>query len=625
MAVYDADALEADLLMFDLPTAHASIAKRSALVPLAGGNKASGAEPPSGMAGGCFQTPGKRIGNLTINTIKRGALLSHTRSPLKKVVTTTGPFNVTSRLGGTSPLREAEDKENSPPGQFCPAPLGSSPVMQQRLGKRLGGAMLPDSAPRPAARNALKVDWDTLDNIVNRSAPAVVADPSYAASQNTTADDLEQLLFSQDPESALMPDIFLGYEDLGTDLGSAFRPGMAPPPRPRSSSMVSVQSFSGTRARPKIAITVRSSKRELPALRGGSQLRKMILPGEKAVPARPPAVQAAKRRPTVRDEEPEYTSFINKLNADGTPRRTGACRLCWQSCWTASSRTTSTTRASWRSLRRTSRRSRRSPVLCVYHGSAHSGLVEREIEGLFAEECGGFRPRTSAPEAMCIEEMAARFRTQVKQHYQLLVQVLALCSEIKDAEEKSTVMLKLMSQLQRSVAPENLPPGIQRLHMVLSGIPEEHRKKLTAVSKDDPMLRLKSQIRTLPPIFKHANALDPCAVSKGYFNHLSLFDVEVNPRLAINMAGTLLVDNMPSVDAGERLGWVRADSFLASEDGLLLLGMKKFGLGNWEMIQAQFLPTRATKQIFNRYKNLIARRAPTNPVKVSPRAGRELR
>lgn len=59
----------------------------------------------------------------------------------------------------------------------------------------------------------------------------------------------------------------------------------------------------------------------------------------------------------------------------------------------------------------------------------------------------------------------------------------------------------------------------------------------------------------------------------------------------------------------------RNDSFLAIEDNLLLLGLHRYGLGNWEKIQSHLLPTRTAKQIATRYKNLTARRTPKNPIK----------
>lgn len=46
-----------------------------------------------------------------------------------------------------------------------------------------------------------------------------------------------------------------------------------------------------------------------------------------------------------------------------------------------------------------------------------------------------------------------------------------------------------------------------------------------------------------------------------------------------------------------------------------MLGLKRFGFGNWEKIQSQLLPTRSARQLSIRYKNLATRRAPDNPVK----------
>lgn len=59
----------------------------------------------------------------------------------------------------------------------------------------------------------------------------------------------------------------------------------------------------------------------------------------------------------------------------------------------------------------------------------------------------------------------------------------------------------------------------------------------------------------------------------------------------------------------------RADSFSINEDWLLLLGLRRFGFGNWEKIQSQLLPTRTARQLNIRYKNLATRRAPENPIK----------
>lgn len=60
---------------------------------------------------------------------------------------------------------------------------------------------------------------------------------------------------------------------------------------------------------------------------------------------------------------------------------------------------------------------------------------------------------------------------------------------------------------------------------------------------------------------------------------------------------------------------VRVDSFVPVEDKLLLKGLQRYGIGNLEKIQTQYLPTRMLKQISTRIKNLTYRRTPSNPVK----------
>lgn len=73
---------------------------------------------------------------------------------------------------------------------------------------------------------------------------------------------------------------------------------------------------------------------------------------------------------------------------------------------------------------------------------------------------------------------------------------------------------------------------------------------------------------------------------------------------------------MPLGEKDQSSGADRASRFYNFEDGLLLLGLKKYGLGSWEAIQSNLLPGRTARQIQNRYKNLSCRRAPNNPIKV---------
>lgn len=54
---------------------------------------------------------------------------------------------------------------------------------------------------------------------------------------------------------------------------------------------------------------------------------------------------------------------------------------------------------------------------------------------------------------------------------------------------------------------------------------------------------------------------------------------------------------------------------MACEDKLLLYGLKKYGIGNWESIQNQMIPTKTAKQLQIRFKNMSCRRAINNPFK----------
>ncbi|KAI9021172.1 hypothetical protein DFJ74DRAFT_672120 [Hyaloraphidium curvatum] len=54
---------------------------------------------------------------------------------------------------------------------------------------------------------------------------------------------------------------------------------------------------------------------------------------------------------------------------------------------------------------------------------------------------------------------------------------------------------------------------------------------------------------------------------------------------------------------------------MPEEDSLLALGIFKFGSDDWNEIQAYCLPTRTSKQLKARHKNLVCRRGPDNEVK----------
>lgn len=250
-------------------------------------------------------------------------------------------------------------------------------------------------------------------------------------------------------------------------------------------------------------------------------------------------------------------------------------------------------------------------------------IPRKEIEFLFEDSkdlsIGSRSLLINAPENIPSQaELDNRLRDQIQRHHVFLVQMLALCGELEGADDKHILLFKMIAQLGEQLPAELVPAGLKEgIEFVRASIPDPNlRNSLTGVKKTDPVLRPKSSIKPLcPVIFKHGTPEDPCHVSEGYQGMLLIFKIDPRPCDTFNISASTLVDN--TADAKKPAADKRRNEcFLRSEDGLLLVGLKKFGLGNWEMIQARFLPTRTSKQLCVRYKNLVARRAPSNPIKV---------
>lgn len=240
-------------------------------------------------------------------------------------------------------------------------------------------------------------------------------------------------------------------------------------------------------------------------------------------------------------------------------------------------------------------------------------------------------PQPLSPEARA--ELKARYRAQLSHHFQLLVQMLALSNEIRGGESLSVLFMKLLSQLRDEFCTDEMqaagltPPGLKNFGLLLQSIPDATlRRQLSSVSRDDPMLRPKSRITTNAVAqFKSAAPDDPYRTSRAFDNLIALFNCDFDEAVAWNPEAESLIDNTMGVDhlngtttpmkTVDPYSGKRTDCFLRCEDELLLVGLKRFGFGNWEMIHARFLPTRTTKQISTRYKNLVARRAKPNPIK----------
>lgn len=114
----------------------------------------------------------------------------------------------------------------------------------------------------------------------------------------------------------------------------------------------------------------------------------------------------------------------------------------------------------------------------------------------------------------------------------------------------------------------------------------------------DELSRLKTTIKNVPFVLKGHG------VSSAYLNIMALFD------------GLFLEELLPQFSV-IRDQFEARERFSLVEDRLLLVGLKRYGFGNWEIIRAKFLPTRTSNQLALRYKNLNSRRAPDNPIKVS--------
>ena len=218
---------------------------------------------------------------------------------------------------------------------------------------------------------------------------------------------------------------------------------------------------------------------------------------------------------------------------------------------------------------------------------------------------------------------------QVNLHFQLLVQNLALSGEVRNADQVWVTVLKLMIKFgerfeEDTAGPIKLlaSPGLSMLLRILRQSPL-HETLLNQIKKaknNDGDLRLKARVTCIPFQLKHKDGRIP-KLSKSFWHILSLFGEPFDPKQTIapkNIYGecSTLIDHQANLFLADRsYKQRRVDKFLAVEDDLLLLGLQRYGFGNWEKIQSTLLPTRTARQIYVRYKNMVTRRAPANPIK----------
>lgn len=217
------------------------------------------------------------------------------------------------------------------------------------------------------------------------------------------------------------------------------------------------------------------------------------------------------------------------------------------------------------------------------------------------------------------------------------MQNLALSGEIRDADQVWVTTLKLMVctwfiqlliskiRLDDCVASLQGTPlhfhgkhGLGLLLRILRQSPlHDALIRRIGTITNDPDLRIRATVKSIPFKPKHKDGRNP-SFSKTFWHVFSIFGAPYDPELNLIPKTTeceLLDHQNLALDTSRELYGRRNDSFLQVEDRLLLLGVQRFGLGNWEKLQSYMLPTRTARQLQNRFKNLTSRCAPSNPIK----------
>lgn len=283
----------------------------------------------------------------------------------------------------------------------------------------------------------------------------------------------------------------------------------------------------------------------------------------------------------------------------------------------------------------------------------------------------GYKPRVPTPKTssslppLLNQAQFDRIQTQLKLHFQFLIHNLALSNEIEGGEGVTLLSLKLLVQLHlhldsicnlrsfencnntpvegqnstlssisclsfpnkrinpiKSRLNELIPAGIKKVAIIAGFLVRPGQKQFLSLSalRTDSTLKPKTCPTTLPLPFKVKPVPSGQLLSNAFYNIIALFHEYIDPKLlestvsATNLTKYLESGGGNGHDTNQNTS-TRTAKFLASEDNLLLCGLHRFGCGNWESIQSQFLPYRTSRQLAIRYKNLSSRREPFNPIK----------
>lgn len=184
-----------------------------------------------------------------------------------------------------------------------------------------------------------------------------------------------------------------------------------------------------------------------------------------------------------------------------------------------------------------------------------------------------------------------------------------------------------------------IPGGIHRVAVIAGFLARPGQKQFLSLAALRSDVTLKPKSTAMPLVLRikaHAQLNSGTGIqllSNAFYNIITLFHEYIDTKLlesTVNAESLSKHLELPMQESYVLYGahnshpnncnantntTTKTAKFLASEDALLLCGLKRFGCGNWESIQAQFLPCRAARQLAIRYKNLSSRREPMNPVK----------
>lgn len=281
----------------------------------------------------------------------------------------------------------------------------------------------------------------------------------------------------------------------------------------------------------------------------------------------------------------------------------------------------------------------------------------------------GYKPRASsnanktAPAPPLLnQDQFDRIKKQLSLHFQFLIQNLALANEIEGGEGITLISLKLLVQMHlymdsicnlrpavpttstnntvpatisclnlptprvnpiRSRLNELIPAGIKKVSIIAGFLVRPGQKQFLSLAalRADTSLKPKTSLTAPPLALKiklfsaHNTNSENQLLSNAFYNILALFHDYIDARLLEQtVSAKNLVKHLDTTSTTESFP-ARTAKFLASEDNLLLCGLHRFGCGNWESIQSQFIPFRTARQLAIRYKNLSSRREPMNPIK----------